>query len=201
MCICKDKIDWPLPGEFSFGGLLPPEPYDCHVRFNRHVGPGRPRTRPGLCSAGGEVCRILGERPPRGVVRQLGPKTNTCIGLPPESWYTRGAGVPVFGGRTGASTRFGAQNCAQRPSEAVLHGFCRPTAPAEDKPRDADNDIWRALAATQPIEKFLSKSDLGGPNCLSPPGKPSIEVGGFAPHLTSWLSRREEAVWTPKIRF
>ncbi len=50
------------------------------------------------------------------------------------------------------------------------------------------------LAATQPIEKFVSKPDLG----LFPPGKPPIEVGGsFAPHLNLLLSLREGAAWTP----
>ncbi len=39
------------------------------------------------------------------------------------------------------------------------------------------------LAATQPIEKFLSKPDFGAPSGLFPPGKPSVEMRGFAPHL------------------
>ena len=30
----------------------------------------------------------------------------TCTGFPPENRYTRGAGVPIFGGRTCASTHF-----------------------------------------------------------------------------------------------
>ncbi len=57
------------------------------------------------------------------------------------------------------------------------------------------------LAGTQPFEKFFSKSDLGGPHGVLPPGNPSIEVGGFAPHLNSWVSPREEAVWIPQIGF
>ncbi len=36
---------------------------------------------------------------------------------------------------------------------------------------------------------------------LFPPGNPSIEVGGFAPHLNGWVSRRAGAVWSPNIGF
>ncbi len=37
------------------------------------------------------------------------------------------------------------------------------------------------LAAPQPIEKFLSKPDVGGPNGFFLQGNPPIEVGGFPP--------------------
>ena len=39
------------------------------------------------------------------------------------------------------------------------------------------------LVDTHPIEKFFSKPNVGGPNGLSLSGRPSIEVGGEAPHL------------------
>ncbi len=38
------------------------------------------------------------------------------------------------------------------------------------------------MAAAQPIAKFVSKPDSGGPNGFFPSGNPSIEVGGYAPH-------------------
>ncbi len=57
------------------------------------------------------------------------------------------------------------------------------------------------LATTQSIEKFFSKHDFGDPNGLLPLGNPSVKVGGFAPRLDGWVSRREEAGWTLKIGF
>jgi hypothetical protein len=52
------------------------------------------------------------------------------------------------------------------------------------------------LAATQPIEKLASKLDFGVRNGLLSPGNPSSQVLG-----ESMGFRREEEVWTPKIRF
>ncbi len=49
------------------------------------------------------------------------------------------------------------------------------------------------MAGTQPIEKFFSKPNCGSPNAFSPPGNPSIEVGGegFQKNLSNgWVPAR-----------
>ncbi len=56
------------------------------------------------------------------------------------------------------------------------------------------------MAKTQAFGKFFSKPNLWGPIGLFPPESPSIEVGGEAPHLNRWVSRRGEADWTPENR-
>ncbi len=66
--------------------------------------------------------------------------------------------------------------------------------------KHAEVSLGGALAGTEPFEKFFSKPYFEGPNGLFPAGNPSIEVGGFAPHLNRWVSRREEADWTPQYR-
>ncbi len=43
-------------------------------------------------------------------------------------------------------------------------------------------NIGRLLAATKPIEQLVFKT-FEIPNGFFPPGSPSIEVRGFAPHL------------------
>ncbi len=40
-----------------------------------------------------------------------------------------------------------------------------------------------------------------GVNGFLRPGNPAIEVGGFASHPNSWVSRKGEAAWTPQIGF
>jgi hypothetical protein len=61
--------------------------------------------------------------------------------------------------------------------------------------------LWAFLGRSgfgiRPIDKFFSRFYLGRPSGAFHPGNPSLEVGGFAPHLKLWASRREAAIWTP----
>jgi hypothetical protein len=43
--------------------------------------------------------------------------------------------------------------------------------------------MGRPLASTQLTDKFSVKPKFGGPSGLFSPGNPSLELGGFAPHL------------------
>ncbi len=59
------------------------------------------------------------------------------------------------------------------------------------------------LAATEPIQKLLSKTDFyfGSPNCFFPPETHLLSWGDEAPQLNWCVSRRGEAARTPSFVF
>ena len=65
----------------------------------------------------------------------------------------------------------------EHPPHVHMHAFSMTFLPM------AMTTLGGPLAGTQPFEKFFSKPGFGCPNGLLPPGNPSIQVGGFAPHL------------------
>ncbi len=84
------------------------------------------------------------------------------------------------------------------------HTPCSPLSalhrkPPSDPKTDGESSIRGPLATTQHIEKlFFRNPCLNG---IFSPGNPSVKVEGYAAHLTSWVYRRDDAMWTPKIRF
>ncbi len=59
----------------------------------------------------------------------------------------------------------------------------RQGTPCTSHPEPRPPALGGPQAGTQPFEKFVSEPDCGGPSGLFPTGNPSIELGGFAPHL------------------
>ncbi len=54
------------------------------------------------------------------------------------------------------------------------------------------------MAATQPVDQFSRNQVLG---FVPPAENQEVRWGGETSHLTSWVSQREETVWTPQVGF
>ncbi len=77
--------------------------------------PRKQRSESGvLFSRGGKSARSL-ENGLRRLLQAVGPQSWYLQQRFPENWYTRSAGVPMFGWKTGLSTRFGAQRAHNGP--------------------------------------------------------------------------------------
>ncbi len=103
---------------------------------------------PDLCPAGG-----VGLQDPWRMASEgrcnFGPKAGTRTGVPPENWYTRGAGepcVPVFGGTPGTSTRFGAEMVHNGPRRSFSKD------PADLPPRPNTKYTVIQLRAASPVK-------------------------------------------------
>ncbi len=98
------------------------------------------------------------------------------------------------GGRWGQPKGFGGGRPQKRAGD-LAGGI--PTMSKYSFQSSWSPQLGMPLAAAQPIEKLVPKPCLGVQTAQSLREAQQFRWGGEASHINAWISRREEAAWTP----